>query len=151
MFSCRCQQSPKLLAGVHLFTVMSNFICWETFSLLLSPFSRAVLTITIENIFFQCWMFHSQNLWFRFQISVNLPWCSAVGVFKKVSNCSLVFPVSPLFFGLRLSPIWSEEKIFIIPCSMKILREFYFADWRFLVVCGNKFLRFKMTEISAGN
>ena len=38
-----------------------------------------------------------------------------------------------------------------IPNSMKILREFYFADWRFFVVCGNKFLRFKMTEISVGN
>ena len=24
-----------------------------------------------------------------------------------------------------------------IPCSMKILREFYFADWRLFVVCGN--------------
>ena len=40
---------------------------------------------------------------------------------------------------------------FIIPCSTKILREFYFADWRFFVVCGNKFLRFEMTEISGGN
>ena len=39
----------------------------------------------------------------------------------------------------------------VLPCSTKILREFYFADWRFFVVCGNKFLRFKMTEISAGN
>ena len=38
-----------------------------------------------------------------------------------------------------------------LPGSMKILREFYFADWRFFVVCGNKFLRFKMTEISGGN
>ena len=38
-----------------------------------------------------------------------------------------------------------------IPCSMKILGEFYFADWRFFVVCGNKFLRFEMTEISDGN
>ena len=38
-----------------------------------------------------------------------------------------------------------------LPCSMKILREFYFADWRFFVVCGNKFLRFEMAEISAGN
>ena len=38
-----------------------------------------------------------------------------------------------------------------IPCGMKILREFYFADWRFLGVFGNKFLRFEMTEISAGN
>ena len=37
-----------------------------------------------------------------------------------------------------------------LPCSMKILREFYFADWRFFVVCKNKFLRFEMTEISAG-
>ena len=36
-------------------------------------------------------------------------------------------------------------------CSMKILREFYFADWRFFVVCGNKFLRFEMAEISGGN
>ena len=34
---------------------------------------------------------------------------------------------------------------------MKILREFYFADWRFFVVCGNKFLWFEMTEMSAGN
>ena len=38
-----------------------------------------------------------------------------------------------------------------LPCSMKILREFYFADWRFFVVCGNKFLRFEITEISVGN
>ena len=38
-----------------------------------------------------------------------------------------------------------------LPCCMKILREFYFADWRFIVVCGNKFLRFQMTEISGGN
>ena len=38
-----------------------------------------------------------------------------------------------------------------IPCSMKILREFYFADCRFFVVCGNKFLRFEMTEISGEN
>ena len=37
-----------------------------------------------------------------------------------------------------------------LPCSMKILREFYFADRRFFVVCGNKFLRFEMTEISGG-
>ena len=36
-------------------------------------------------------------------------------------------------------------------CSMKIFREFYFADWRSFVVCGNKFLRFEMTESSAGN
>ena len=35
-----------------------------------------------------------------------------------------------------------------VPCTTKILREFYFADWRFFVVCGNKFLRFEMTEIS---
>ena len=34
---------------------------------------------------------------------------------------------------------------------MKILRKFYFADWRFFVVCGNKFLWFEMTEISGGN
>ena len=26
-----------------------------------------------------------------------------------------------------------------LPCCMKILREFYFADRRFFVVCGNKF------------
>ena len=38
-----------------------------------------------------------------------------------------------------------------LPRSMKILREFYFADWRYFVVCGNKFLRFGMTEISSGN
>ena len=38
-----------------------------------------------------------------------------------------------------------------LPCSMKILRAFYFADWRFFVVCGNTFLRFEMTEISVGN
>ena len=38
-----------------------------------------------------------------------------------------------------------------LPCSMKILREFYFGDRRFFVVCGNKFLRFEMTEISGGN
>ena len=38
-----------------------------------------------------------------------------------------------------------------LPCSMKILREFYFADWRFFVVCGNKFWRFEMTEISGRN
>ena len=34
---------------------------------------------------------------------------------------------------------------------MKILQESYFADWLFFVVCGNKFLRFEMTDISAGN
>ena len=38
-----------------------------------------------------------------------------------------------------------------LPCSMKILWEFYFADWRTFVVCGNKLLRFEMTVISAGN
>ena len=38
-----------------------------------------------------------------------------------------------------------------LPCSMKILREFYFADGRFFVVCGNKFLPFEMTEISGRN
>ena len=38
-----------------------------------------------------------------------------------------------------------------VPCSTKILREFYFADWRFFVVCGNKFLRVEKTEISTGN
>ena len=38
-----------------------------------------------------------------------------------------------------------------IPCSTKILSEFYFADWRCFVVCRNKFLRVEMTEISAGN
>ena len=38
-----------------------------------------------------------------------------------------------------------------IPCSTKILREFYFADWRVFVVCGNKFLRVEMTEMFAGN
>ena len=38
-----------------------------------------------------------------------------------------------------------------VPCSMKILQEFYFADWRLFMVCGNKFLRFEMTEISGGN
>ena len=39
----------------------------------------------------------------------------------------------------------------MLPCSTKILREFYFADWLFFVVCGNKFLWFEMTEISGGN
>ena len=39
----------------------------------------------------------------------------------------------------------------LIPCSKKILREFYVADWRVFVVCGNKFLRFEMTKIFAGN
>ena len=39
----------------------------------------------------------------------------------------------------------------LILCSMKILREFYFADLGFFVVCGNKFLRLEMTEISSGN
>ena len=34
---------------------------------------------------------------------------------------------------------------------MKILREFYFADLIIFVVCGNKFLWLKMTEVSAGN
>ena len=36
---------------------------------------------------------------------------------------------------------WTSKEL---PCSMKILWEFYFADWRFFVVCGNKFLRFEM-------
>ena len=27
----------------------------------------------------------------------------------------------------------------------------HFADWRFFVVCGNKFLQFEMIEISGGN
>ena len=45
----------------------------------------------------------------------------------------------------------SEEEGVFLPSSMKILREFYFADWRSFVVCGNKFLRFEMTEISGGN
>ena len=34
---------------------------------------------------------------------------------------------------------------------MNILREFYFVDWRYFVVCGNKFLQLEMTEISGGN
>ena len=33
-----------------------------------------------------------------------------------------------------------------LPCSTKILREFYFSDWRFFLVCGSKFLRFEMTD-----
>ena len=37
-----------------------------------------------------------------------------------------------------------------IPCSMKFLRDFYFEDWRFFEVCGNKFLWLQLTEISAG-
>ena len=45
---------------------------------------------------------------------------------------------------------WSRQLKYI-PCSKKILREFYFADWRVFVVCGNKFLRFEMTKIFAGN
>ena len=44
-----------------------------------------------------------------------------------------------------------SDKVSGIPCSMKILREFYFADLGFFVVCGNKFLRLEMTEISSGN
>ena len=44
----------------------------------------------------------------------------------------------------------STGRNFNIPCSMKILQEFYFADWRFFVVCGNKFLQFEKTEISGG-
>ena len=31
--------------------------------------------------------------------------------------------------------------LLLLLCSMKILRDFYFADWRFFEVCGNKFLR----------
>ena len=31
-----------------------------------------------------------------------------------------------------------------------VLLQENFADWRFFVVCGNKFLRFEMTEISPG-
>ena len=38
-----------------------------------------------------------------------------------------------------------------IPRSIKFLRHFYFADWRFFEVCGNKFLLLELTEISAGN
>ena len=45
-----------------------------------------------------------------------------------------------------LETLFSVEKV--LACSMKLLREFYFAGWRFVVVCGNKFLWFKMTEIS---
>ena len=45
----------------------------------------------------------------------------------------------------------SCEQMNYLPCSMKILREFYFTDWRSFVVCGNKLLRFEMTEISGGN
>ena len=52
---------------------------------------------------------------------------------------------------LRWTSIPSRRSSNTSPCSMKILREFYFADWRFFVVCGNIFLRFEMTEISAGN
>ena len=33
---------------------------------------------------------------------------------------------------------------------MNFLRDFYFEDWQFFEVCGNKFLRLQMTEISAG-
>jgi len=35
---------------------------------------------------------------------------------------------------------------------MKFLRDFYFDReyWRFFEVCGNKFLRLQLTEISAG-
>ena len=45
-----------------------------------------------------------------------------------------------------------NEAMCDIPCSRKILREFYIADWPFLGgVCGNKFLRFEMTENSAGS
>jgi len=48
-------------------------------------------------------------------------------------------------------PCWGDSGMADLPRSMKILREFYFADWQFFVVCGNKFLRFEMTEISVGN
>ena len=41
------------------------------------------------------------------------------------------------------------KTVFVCSCSTKILQEFYFADWRFFVVYGNKFLRFEITEISA--
>lgn len=38
-----------------------------------------------------------------------------------------------------------------LPCSMNILWQVYFADMRLFVFCGNKFLLFKVIEISAGN
>ena len=63
---------------------------------------------------------------------------SFLSAFSKSSRMSILFH---LYFLLKH-----------LPCSMKILREFYFADWQFFVVCGNtKFLRFEMTEISGGN
>ena len=49
---------------------------------------------------------------------------------------------------LGIKTVYQKNKL---PCSTKILREFYFADSRFFVVCENKFLQFEMTEISAGN
>ena len=35
-----------------------------------------------------------------------------------------------------------------IPCNMKLLLEFNFADWRFFVFCGNLFLRMGKTGFS---
>ena len=37
----------------------------------------------------------------------------------------------------------------LLPCSMKILWELYFVDWRLFVFQGNKFVQFKVTEIAA--
>ena len=63
---------------------------------------------------------------------------------QKVKSCK---PSGPLL----LEHYPGFHSMMRLPCNMKILREFYFADWRFFVVCGNKFLRFEMTEVSAGN
>ena len=53
--------------------------------------------------------------------------CYYTAVFSVVTQC----PSPQLWKGIH-----DDE----IPCSMKILREFFFADWRFFVVWGNKFL-----------
>ena len=54
-----------------------------------------------------------------------------------------------LLFALNFSPI--RNMLYrLYRVARNFSRDFYFEDWRFFEVCGNKFLWLQLTEISAG-
>ena len=66
--------------------------------------------------------------------------CCYYAINLSLRTWNLEFHVN-LFF-LHLS--------FAVPFTMIFLGDFYFADWQFFKVCGNRFSRRELTEISAG-
>ena len=74
-------------------------------------------------------------------VQLNSHLCLIARLVKQFSRIEEVMVLNPIEWvnGLRFFfyKVLANESLGL-PCSTKILREFYFADWRFFVVCGNR-------------